>query len=383
MKKVLLIHNKYQDLGGEDIAVENEIKLLEKHFDIKVIYFSNVIESIFKQAFYFLLNRNLDSEKKLIKEIKDFKPDVAYVHNTWFKASLGIFSVLRKYNIKTILKIHNFRYDCTRYFLSSKHFNEKQFCQKCGSSRKDMNIFNKYYKDSFIKSLLINYYGKRYFKIIKKSNFKIFVLTKFHKNHLINLGFKEKRLKVFPNFIEQPNLETRNYESNNFVYAGRISKEKGIEELIQVFLSTQNPNFILQIIGKGPEYVSFSEKYKNSKIQFLGEMSNEDVLNHISKSYMVITTTKLFEGQPTLLCEASSLGVPSIFPSTGGINEFFPEDYKLSFEQFDYEDLKNTISFAMSNTEIKNFGIENNNFIKRQLNEISMIENMNKFLNDE
>ena len=71
------------------------------------------------------------------------------------------------------------------------------------------------------------------------------------------------------------------------------------------------------------------------------------------------------------------------FLLTGGINEFFPEDYKLSFEQFDYEDLKNTISFAMSNTEIKNFGIENNNFIKRQLNEISMIENMNKFLNDE
>ena len=28
MKKVLVIHNKYQDLGGEDIAVENEIKLL-------------------------------------------------------------------------------------------------------------------------------------------------------------------------------------------------------------------------------------------------------------------------------------------------------------------------------------------------------------------
>ena len=24
MKKVLVIHNKYQDLGGEDIAVENE-----------------------------------------------------------------------------------------------------------------------------------------------------------------------------------------------------------------------------------------------------------------------------------------------------------------------------------------------------------------------
>ena len=129
MKKLLVIHNKYQNLGGEDIAVENEVKLLEKHFDIKVIYFSNVIENIFKQAVYFMLNRNLDSEKKLIKEIKDFKPDLAYVHNTWFKASLGIFFVLKRYNVKTILKIHNFRYDCTKSFLSSKHFNKKNFAK--------------------------------------------------------------------------------------------------------------------------------------------------------------------------------------------------------------------------------------------------------------
>ena len=379
MKKLLVIHNKYQNLGGEDIAVENEVKLLEKHFDIKVIYFSNVIENIFKQAVYFMLNRNLDSEKKLIKEIKDFKPDLAYVHNTWFKASLGIFFVLKRYNVKTILKIHNFRYDCTKSFLSSKHFNKKEFCQKCGSSRKDMNVFNKYYKDSFIKSLLINYYGRRYFKVIKKSDFTIFVLTKFHKNYLINLGFDEKRLKVLPNFIEQSNLDAKNYESNNFVYAGRVSKEKGIEELIKVFLSIQNPNFILQIIGKGPDYLSFSKKYKNSKIQFLGEMSNKDVIDHISKSYIVITTTKLLEGQPTLLCEASTLGVPSIFPLTGGINEFLPEDYEMSFKQFDYEALKNKISFAMNNKEIKSLGIENNSFIKKHLNEESIIEDIKKY----
>ena len=31
MKKILLIHNKYRDLGGEDIAVENEINLLKKN----------------------------------------------------------------------------------------------------------------------------------------------------------------------------------------------------------------------------------------------------------------------------------------------------------------------------------------------------------------
>ena len=30
MKKILVVHNKYQQLGGEDIAVENEIQFLKK-----------------------------------------------------------------------------------------------------------------------------------------------------------------------------------------------------------------------------------------------------------------------------------------------------------------------------------------------------------------
>ena len=30
--------------------------------------------------------------------------------NTWFKASLGIFKILENRKIKTIVKLHNFRY---------------------------------------------------------------------------------------------------------------------------------------------------------------------------------------------------------------------------------------------------------------------------------
>ena len=47
----------------------------------------------------------------------------------------------------------------------------------------------------------------------------------------------------------------------------------------------------------------------------------------------------MYEGQPRLLCEASSLGIPSIFPNFGGMNEFFPPEYELSFEQYNHEDL--------------------------------------------
>ena len=100
MKKILVLHNRYQQLGGEDIAVDNEIKVLEKHFEIKTLYFENNIENIFSIALSFLINHNLKSTKILKEEIEKFKPEIVYVHNTWFKASLGIFSILKKIILK-------------------------------------------------------------------------------------------------------------------------------------------------------------------------------------------------------------------------------------------------------------------------------------------
>ena len=42
-------------------------------------------------------------------------------------------------------------------------------------------IFNKYFTESYIKSFLVNRYGKKYFKILKQDVNKILVLTKFYK----------------------------------------------------------------------------------------------------------------------------------------------------------------------------------------------------------
>ena len=47
MKKVLVVHNKYQNIGGEDISVYEEIKLLSKFYNVETIYFENRVDNIF------------------------------------------------------------------------------------------------------------------------------------------------------------------------------------------------------------------------------------------------------------------------------------------------------------------------------------------------
>ena len=166
-------------------------------------------------------------------------------------------------------------------------------------------------------------------------------MTEFHKNFLCKLGINIEKINVFPNFLDLNTRYVTDKKENYFLYAGRISKEKGIKELIDAFLSIENKNnYKLKVVGEGPEKNNLEQDYRSSTIEFLGALENKKVLDLINNSNAVVTATKLFEGQPTLLCEASSLEVPSIFPKTGGISEFFPKNYQFSFQQFDYKDLK-------------------------------------------
>ena len=136
----------------------------------------------------------------------------------------------------------------------------------------------------------------------------------------------------------------------------------------------------MKIVGNGPSYTKLTKNYKHysSKIEFLGELPNSNVIELILNSKAVVTATKLYEGQPTLLCEASSLGIPSIFPNTGGINEFFPKGYNLSFEQYDYEGLKTKLMMIRDTNQLTEIGIKNKNFLNLLLDNEKMASTFNK-----
>ena len=64
-----------------------------------------------------------------------------------------------------------------------------------------LKFFNKYFKDSYIKSILAIRFGKKLNKVIANKNFNILVLTNFHKNYLIENKISSN-VTVFPNFFE-------------------------------------------------------------------------------------------------------------------------------------------------------------------------------------
>ena len=74
MKKILIIHNKYQQTGGEDLAVENEIKVLSKSYEVDTLIFDNNIDRKLSTYNSLLLLTNYQINKKLKKKLKIFNP---------------------------------------------------------------------------------------------------------------------------------------------------------------------------------------------------------------------------------------------------------------------------------------------------------------------
>lgn len=385
MKKILVIHNKYREIGGEDIAVQSEVSQLKKKFIVEELYFSNEIKNIFIQSLFFLINKNYISIREVKNKLKNFKPDIVYIHNTWFKVSPGIFKTLKQFDcIEVLVKLHNFRFDCTKSYFVQSHLKSDYICKACGMKNNNLWGINKYYKNSLVKSLIVLRYGKRYFKILKKFNLKILTLTEFQKSYLINLGFNQEKIFVHRNYVDVEISKKTAYNSINsyILYAGRISEEKGVELLLKAYTSLNSPSFNLKIVGNGPQFRFLSKKYsKYKQIEFLGQISNKNSKELIKNAKAVVTATNLYEGQPTLLCEASLMGIPSIFPDNGGIKEFFPNEYQLTFQNNNEQNLSDKLNKLDLIENIEEIGLENKKFLTNLIGKEAFLDSFNKVIN--
>lgn len=375
--KLLMLHTTYKSTGGEDIAFRNEVKYLEKEFETQKIVFSNEDKLTASDKITFFTNSNRNSNLILRNKIKDFQPTVLYVHNTWFRSSLGIFEIGKKENLKVILKLHNFRYDC----INALHFRNNMACHDCSIDNRKPGIINKCYESSLIKSIGLTNYSKKYFQAIKKNVDIILVLTEFHKKYLQGLGVESQKVFVAPNYLKQQSYNSKTKEKY-FVYAGRISTEKGIDYLITEWKNLNTPDYKLKIIGDGPSVNNLLKNLKSKdNIEYLGRLSNKETIKIINASTAVINPTRLYEGQPNLLCEATLQKVISIFPDNGGIKEFFPENYPFIFNSHSKGLLMEKIDMVIKNPEIvKSYEELSFSYLSKKLDKKQLLDIFKKIL---
>ena len=138
-------------------------------------------------------------------------------------------------------------------------------------------------------------------------------------NYYTEMGFNVVQI---PNAIDLdiiPKKSTRQFD-NQMIFAGRLSKEKGVETLIKT--AAQLPdNYHLLIAGSGPLEGKVKDlATKKTNVHYLGYQSKQNVLSLMHSSDLLIQPS-LEEGMSSTLLEAMGCGTCILASNIEGISE--------------------------------------------------------------
>lgn len=385
--KVLLV-NKFHYLKGGSEKYYFELGELLKSHGHEVAYFSMEDEKNIstgdKEYFVEKLDLNTGSKlkafdviyskknkKKMEEALDDFKPDIVHLNNFQRQLSASIINPIKKRNIPIIYTAHDVQAICPAISMLD---NNQEICEKCMGGKYSNCFKNKCNKGSTLKSLLGAIEGKYYRnnKIYTDKLDAIITPSKFYAEKFVQDGVRNEKIYPIHNYINTSEYDISRQNDGYALYVGRLSREKGILNLISAFENIKGGK--LYIAGNGSEKENIErfikDKSLNDRIQLLGFLNKDEVKDRIRKATMIIIPSIWYENCPYSALETIAIGKPIVGANIGGIPELIiDEKTGLLFQYDDVSELTMKIEELFNdNDKAEELGNNAKKFAKEEFN---------------
>jgi len=255
-----------------------------------------------------------------------FKPDIIHMHD-YIPFSPSILKAFSEYKVRSLCKIilthHTFSFLCTNDSLFN--YSTSKLCEKC-IGKFDKTIIKENCYNNYIGSI-VKYLQKNRIMYFMSNLIDIHVAPSyFMKNMLLKVNNKYKVKVVYNPCIKNNFQLPHNKKENKIVYFGRISKEKNILRIAELFDSSCSGTMQLLIIGNGDQSGELRKIVDNAinrkMIIFKNEfLSTEKLYEEIIDAKYLILPSVWYENSPVSIVEAISLGIVPIVSNIGGMKE--------------------------------------------------------------
>jgi len=353
--KVLVVHNAYQQRGGEDAMVAAEIRQLTSHGDSVVRYdrhndelrtigtvgaMSRAIETVWAASSYRAIRQLVAREK----------PDIAHFHNTFPLVSPSAYYACAELGVPVIQTLHNYRLLCPAATLMRKG----RVCESClGHTLPWPGIFRACYHNSVSQTAIIASMLAVH-KLMQTWRTKVdayITLSEFARRKFVRFGLPLDRIAVKPNFVH-PDPGPKAGRGAYALFVGRLSEEKGLRVLLEAWmrLPQQVPMYI---IGDGPlreEIESSIKRFGLTNVAMLGGIHSSEVLRWMQGARFLVCPSLWFEGFPLTVAEAFACGLPVICSRLGSLEEIVDDGRTgVHFNAGDADDLALAVEWAWRN----------------------------------
>jgi glycosyltransferase involved in cell wall biosynthesis len=227
------------------------------------------------------------------------RPDVVHVHNLF--PNFGRRWTLR-WGGPIVTTLHNYRPICPAATL----YRDGAVCTECLDRKSSVpSVIHGCYSDSRVRTLPLAASTRFANDPLLRASSRILVLTSRMKSIYETAGVPTEKLQILPNFLPTTDDPAgQGQGGNGWLYVGRLSAEKGIEQLVRDWPA----GYRLTVVGSGPLQHKLSAV--NSEIDVRGPVSPDEVSRLMRTSKGLVFPSRWFEGLPTVYLEALAAGTP-------------------------------------------------------------------------
>lgn len=316
--RVAVLHNFYRHLAGEDVVFHSEVELLRSYGHEVLIY--TVSNDLLKELSPWGMARqaiwNPESYHALQQWFKEHRPDVAHFHNTAYVLSNSAYQAAFESGVAVVQTLHNYRLICP----GGQLLRNGVPCELCvGRKFPVHSLLYGCYRGSrpmtLVRVFMIEHQKRRLWSHAIQ---KFIALTEFSRQKFIQGGLPAEKVVVKPNFLA-PDPGEGAHEGDYALYVGRLSKEKGIEVVLQAW--EQVPSQIpLKIVGDGPLASLVQQAVRrHAHIHWMGKQPRETVLALMKQARILVFPSVCYENMSLALVEAMATGLPVVASAHGSM----------------------------------------------------------------
>jgi glycosyltransferase involved in cell wall biosynthesis len=321
---VLVLHNRYRQLGGEERSVEEIVRLLRARGHAVALVERSSADAGRARAGAALLWGGLDSAE-VARAVRAHRAEVVHAHNIHPLFGPLALAAAKQAGARVVMHLHNYRLFCA----IAIHYRDGAVCTRC-RRRNTFPGVRLRCRGNLPEAAAYGAGLALHQPRLLASVDRFVAPSAAAAERLAVQGLERARIAVVHNFVgadefaPAPSLK----RGEHALFAGRLAEEKGVDTAIEAAARASVP---LAVAGEGPdrERLERLARERGSAVSFLGRLEAAEMRRARARAAFVVMPSRWDEPCPYVVIEAMAAGLPVLASARGGLPEMVGAEHVL------------------------------------------------------
>ncbi len=263
----------------------------------------------------------------LSRELRDARPDVAYVLKYERKLSPSVLTALHDHSVPIVVRLSDFAMVCPQQHL----VRDDHICELCVGRRPWPSVIYRCVQGSFGASV-VNALGMEY---ARRKGFldlvdEFVAPSEIMRRKMVQGGLPAFKIRHLPTFVQARPARSRESRDPRICYVGRVERVKGIEVLLDAveLLRRGGVGNDVEVVIAGDMSTPTGEAIRArlrerpiAGVTLPGQLDEAAVMELLQSSLASVVPSLWYENMPNSLLESLACGTPVIASDLGSMHD--------------------------------------------------------------